>query len=314
MGRFAAAARDAGERSIHASAPRTTNLAAAPSSCRGEPGRSLRPCPGSSARHLAQKRRARQGRRGRGRSAAGRSPAKSGGDLVTLSPRFDPGAISRPRQRRPDRVRYGFVIDQRKCIGCHACTVACKEENHVPVGAFRTWVKVRRARRVAEHAAVLLRPPLQPLRERAVRDDLPHARPLHARRRHRRLRPRPVHRLQGLHAGLPVRRAVHRPRHAYRGEVPLLRASRRERARARVRRRLPGAGDHLRRPRRSAEPDRAHRGGRAGPGAQGRAGHAPEGVLRGRRYRRAHAVAADARADLHVGAAAGRRRSLSSTC
>jgi Fe-S-cluster-containing dehydrogenase component/formate-dependent nitrite reductase membrane component NrfD len=38
-------------------------------------------------------------------------------------------------------VRYGFVIDQNKCIGCHACTVACKEENRVPLGAFRTWVK-----------------------------------------------------------------------------------------------------------------------------------------------------------------------------
>jgi len=36
---------------------------------------------------------------------------------------------------------YGFVIDQRKCIGCHACTVACKSENEVPVGSFRTWVK-----------------------------------------------------------------------------------------------------------------------------------------------------------------------------
>ena len=34
-----------------------------------------------------------------------------------------------------------------------------------------------------------------------MRDDLPHARALHARRRHRRLRPRPVHRLQGVHAG-----------------------------------------------------------------------------------------------------------------
>jgi Fe-S-cluster-containing dehydrogenase component len=38
-------------------------------------------------------------------------------------------------------VQYGFLIDHRKCIGCHACTVACKQENDVPVGSFRTWVK-----------------------------------------------------------------------------------------------------------------------------------------------------------------------------
>ncbi|MGH7933914.1 MAG: 4Fe-4S dicluster domain-containing protein [Candidatus Binataceae bacterium] len=38
-------------------------------------------------------------------------------------------------------MRYAFVIDQNRCIGCHACTVACKEENNVPLGVFRTWVK-----------------------------------------------------------------------------------------------------------------------------------------------------------------------------
>ncbi len=38
-------------------------------------------------------------------------------------------------------MQYGFVIDQNSCIGCHACTVACKAENDVPVGSFRTWVK-----------------------------------------------------------------------------------------------------------------------------------------------------------------------------
>ena len=38
-------------------------------------------------------------------------------------------------------MRYGFIIDNRKCIGCHACTTACKSEHEVPVGVFRTWVK-----------------------------------------------------------------------------------------------------------------------------------------------------------------------------
>jgi len=38
-------------------------------------------------------------------------------------------------------MRYGFAIDQRSCIGCHACTVACKTEHNVPLGQFRTWVK-----------------------------------------------------------------------------------------------------------------------------------------------------------------------------
>ncbi|HXV75848.1 MAG TPA: 4Fe-4S dicluster domain-containing protein, partial [Candidatus Polarisedimenticolaceae bacterium] len=38
-------------------------------------------------------------------------------------------------------MQLGFVIDHTRCIGCHACTVACKAENDVPLGSFRTWVK-----------------------------------------------------------------------------------------------------------------------------------------------------------------------------
>ena len=38
-------------------------------------------------------------------------------------------------------MNYGFVIDNRRCIGCHACTVACKTENQVAIGVNRTWVK-----------------------------------------------------------------------------------------------------------------------------------------------------------------------------
>ncbi len=36
---------------------------------------------------------------------------------------------------------YGFAIDLRKCIGCHACTIACKAEHQIPIGVNRCWVK-----------------------------------------------------------------------------------------------------------------------------------------------------------------------------
>jgi len=38
-------------------------------------------------------------------------------------------------------MKYGFIIDNRKCIGCHACTTACKSEHDVAVGVNRTYVK-----------------------------------------------------------------------------------------------------------------------------------------------------------------------------
>jgi Fe-S-cluster-containing dehydrogenase component len=37
--------------------------------------------------------------------------------------------------------RWVKVLDQDKCIGCHACTTACKSENEVPLGVTRTYVK-----------------------------------------------------------------------------------------------------------------------------------------------------------------------------
>jgi Fe-S-cluster-containing dehydrogenase component/formate-dependent nitrite reductase membrane component NrfD len=38
-------------------------------------------------------------------------------------------------------TQFGFILDQSRCIGCHACTVACKAEHGVEIGVFRTWVK-----------------------------------------------------------------------------------------------------------------------------------------------------------------------------
>ena len=38
-------------------------------------------------------------------------------------------------------VRWAKVVDHTRCIGCHACSTACKSENEVPVGVHRTYVK-----------------------------------------------------------------------------------------------------------------------------------------------------------------------------
>jgi Fe-S-cluster-containing dehydrogenase component len=37
-------------------------------------------------------------------------------------------------------MRYGLVIDTERCIGCNACTMACKSENGTPQGVW--WSKV----------------------------------------------------------------------------------------------------------------------------------------------------------------------------
>lgn len=39
-------------------------------------------------------------------------------------------AMTKPRNQR----KWIMVIDLRKCIGCHACAIACKAENHLPPG------------------------------------------------------------------------------------------------------------------------------------------------------------------------------------
>ncbi len=41
----------------------------------------------------------------------------------------------------PKTPQWGKVIDQTRCIGCHACSTACKSENAVPLGVNRTYVK-----------------------------------------------------------------------------------------------------------------------------------------------------------------------------
>ena len=62
------------------------------------------------------------------------------GDAATGSaPRALADPVAGPGQLEPRR--WLKVIDQTRCIGCHACTTACKSENEVPLSVTRTYVK-----------------------------------------------------------------------------------------------------------------------------------------------------------------------------
>ncbi|MFW6204579.1 MAG: 4Fe-4S dicluster domain-containing protein [Actinomycetota bacterium] len=53
----------------------------------------------------------------------------------------DPPVIARTIGVGEPAPAWGKVIDQSTCIGCHACTTACKSENDVPLSVTRTFVK-----------------------------------------------------------------------------------------------------------------------------------------------------------------------------
>ncbi|HSF94166.1 MAG TPA: 4Fe-4S dicluster domain-containing protein [Thermohalobaculum sp.] len=64
--------------------------------------------------------------RGTGATAVGAAAAASAG-------------AAKAAEGKPPR--WGMVMDLRRCIGCSACTVACKAENDVSLGRFRTVIQ-----------------------------------------------------------------------------------------------------------------------------------------------------------------------------
>lgn len=61
--------------------------------------------------------------------------------LAKASPAVNPGwKRGDLAYRGQPGKRWAMLIDLRKCVGCQACTAACKIENDIPDGHFRTWV------------------------------------------------------------------------------------------------------------------------------------------------------------------------------
>lgn len=53
-------------------------------------------------------------------------------------------------------MRRVMVVDTKRCVGCEACVLACKNENRVPQGAYRDWV-VQEARGEFPHVTLEIR-------------------------------------------------------------------------------------------------------------------------------------------------------------
>lgn len=50
---------------------------------------------------------------------------------------YQPESFWRDRVKAPeDGMRMGWLVDTRRCFGCHGCEVSCKAENDVPLGHF----------------------------------------------------------------------------------------------------------------------------------------------------------------------------------
>jgi tetrathionate reductase subunit B len=49
--------------------------------------------------------------------------------------------VQRALRKPPEQRHWAMIVDVRKCVGCHACTVACKAENKTPPGVNYRTVK-----------------------------------------------------------------------------------------------------------------------------------------------------------------------------
>lgn len=56
--------------------------------------------------------------------------------VVPLTKRELATDVSQRQTPPDDGKKYGWLIDTRRCFGCHGCEVSCKSENDVPLGNY----------------------------------------------------------------------------------------------------------------------------------------------------------------------------------
>jgi molybdopterin-containing oxidoreductase family iron-sulfur binding subunit len=86
--------------------------------------------------------------------------------------------------KNPGR-KWGMVIDLRKCVGCHACTVSCMAENRLPPGVVYRPVSEEEVGTLPQRHLPLRSQALHAVRQPPLRPRLPLRRHLEAAGRHR---------------------------------------------------------------------------------------------------------------------------------
>jgi Fe-S-cluster-containing hydrogenase components 1 len=153
----------------------------------------------------------------------------------------------------PEKKRYAMAVDTRRCVGCSACVIACKEENALPLANFRSWVETETSGTYPNLAMEIRSERCEQCSDAPCVSNCPTG-ASHYARRCGPGRSQPLHGMQSVRRRLSLRGALHPPRWVRR-QMHLLPAPSGKSSGAGVRHRLPHAVADVRRRQRFRQQD-----------------------------------------------------------